>query len=647
MVQGHSLFGSNTSVIYGDNMLCSITFATNAFNRYQQLPDYYGNIRSHYFVNCITVLFSKEFQPAMSPNKTRNFNAVAAAIGGITLFAMNAGAQQVSPALPPTKPLPVSTGVVPLPQEAPSTTPLPVPTTPAVPAAPSYKPLAASPRLQAINGYLNGKPVSLREAIGIGLALSPDMARAVANLLIAQGNTSAARAALNPVANVNSQITEFDAATNASLGTAHLTLVNQFNPVVTAEANLPIDVTGLLRSAVSQAQFQQAAARIGVNEVRSAIVFNVQNAFYSVLRAQAQMAVAADTLKSDLRQLDDAQKNYAAGTSPRFDVLTAQTNVAVAQDSFLQAQRGVSLALLGLKQAMGIDVDSPLSISDRNAVPALPDADSVAPPATLMLGTPSLEPQKYTGPTPAEQLSKTLPAASTVEMPGSTSSPTVVHDPIDLGSAIVSLIKEALVHRPDILAADAQVDAGKKGIYLAKASMLPQLSLGMAYTLNPNAAGFTRYNQFAATLNITVPLWDGGLAHARLNEAQGAEAEAVVQRRATVDTAKVQVRQSYLAVLQARDRVAVATTALQQAQEAYRLAQVRYRAGVSQQPGVSPILELSNSQASLTQAQSNRVSALYDYYTARASLDQAIGRNAFVGVGPGYSNVPSQRQLPR
>ncbi len=583
----------------------------------------------------------------MYPNKSMRLNVIAATFGGLSLMSFSAGAQQPSPSLPPAKPLPVPTGVVPLPSGAPETRPLSVPTAPAVPAAPAYKPLLVSPRLQAINGYLSGKPVTLREAIGIGLALSPDMARAVANLLIAEGNTSAARAALNPSANINSQITEFDAATNASFAGTSLTLVNQFNPVVTAQANMPIDVTGLLRAAVTQAQFQQAAARIGVNQVRSQIVFNVQNSFYAVLRAQAQLAVTADTVKSDLRQLDDAQKNYAAGTAPRFDVLTAQTNVATAQDSFLQAQRGVSLALLSLKQAMGIDVDSPITISDVNAVPSLPEADQVAPAASETTAAPSLEPQRYTGPTPTQQLEKTLPGASAVAMPGSSSSATLVQDPIHMGPAVEPLITEALDHRPDILAADAQVDAGKKGIYLARASMLPQLSLGMAYTLNPNAAGFTRYNQFAATLNVTLPLWDGGLSRARMHEAQGAEAEAIVQRRAVVDAAKLQVRQAYLALLQARDRVAVANTALQQAQEAYRLAQVRYRAGVSQQPGVSPILELSNSQASLTQAQSNRVSALYDYYTARAALDQSVGRNAFVGVGPGYATVPNQKHLPR
>jgi outer membrane protein TolC len=70
------------------------------------------------------------------------------------------------------------------------------------------------------------------------------------------------------------------------------------------------------------------------------------------------------------------------------------------------------------------------------------------------------------------------------------------------------------------------------------------------------------------------------------------------------------------------------------------VSQVRYLAGVSQQTGVSPQLELSNAQISLTQAESNRVNALYDYNVARAQLDHAMGRYAFVGAGPGLKDVP-------
>jgi outer membrane protein TolC len=100
------------------------------------------------------------------------------------------------------------------------------------------------------------------------------------------------------------------------------------------------------------------------------------------------------------------------------------------------------------------------------------------------------------------------------------------------------------------------------------------------------------------------------------------------------------VQQAYITLVQARDRVQVTNVGVAQAQESYRLARVRYNAGVSQQVGVSPELEVSNAQTTLTQAESNRVNALYDYNSARAQLDRALGRYSYTRTGPGYSAPP-------
>src|SRR5205807_505166 len=105
-------------------------------------------------------------------------------------------------------------------------------------------------------------------------------------------------------------------------------------------------------------------------------------------------------------------------------------------------------------------------------------------------------------------------------------------------------------------------------------------------------------------------------------------AAAEVSRRQTMDAVKLDVQESYVALVQARDRVAVANVQLAQAQEAYRVARTRYNAGTSTQVAASPELELSSAQTSLTQARSNQVNALYDYNNAKAQLDRALGRYA-------------------
>ena len=79
------------------------------------------------------------------------------------------------------------------------------------------------------------------------------------------------------------------------------------------------------------------------------------------------------------------------------------------------------------------------------------------------------------------------------------------------------------------------------------------------------------------------------------------------------------------------------TPRLEQAIESYRLARVRYT------NGVSTLVEVSDAQNALTLAENNQVNALYDYNDARATLDKAAGRYAYLNNGPGFAAPPPPR----
>lgn len=570
----------------------------------------------------------------------------------------------------PVKPPPVPTGVILLPQGAPPTgQQAPVPSA-AQPLPRADQPLKVSPRLSSVNGYVQDRAITLQEAVAIALYTNRNFAAAVASLQQAEGRTGQARTALNPTLSTGAEITEFDAPTTANLGAfggatggsttaasgSSFLIVPQFNPVLTTTLGLPLDVSGALRSAISQVQFQEVAARIDVNRVRNDVVYNVKNAFYNVLRSQAQRGVATDSLNNALRRLEDANKNYAAGTAPRFDVISAQRDVANAQQDLINARAQISVNLAALKSTIGLGLQTHLRLSDQNAVeyppgvlpptvppigadgrPAGTDANPVNPSLTAPpIETPApmpaapLDPAQVTPlPTGSRITTLAVPTAGTVE------------DDFDFGPDYEALVQEALKTRPEILESDAQISAAKRGIQYARRSTLPSVNLSVSDTFTPNYAGFTRENVGAATLGVTIPIFDGGLARARVKEAHGVAASVEVNRRQAVDQVQVDVQQAYIALVQARSRVAVSNVGLAQAREAFRLARVRYNAGVSQQVGVSPQLELSNAQTTLAQAQSNQINALYDFNSARAQLDRAVGRYSFTAAAPGYPAVPS------
>ena len=79
------------------------------------------------------------------------------------------------------------------------------------------------------------------------------------------------------------------------------------------------------------------------------------------------------------------------------------------------------------------------------------------------------------------------------------------------------------------------------------------------------------------------------------------------------------VKRAFLSVTEAERRMQVAGESLALAEEERRLVEERYRLGASF------LLELIDSQVAYTTAQTNHISALYDYQLALAQLEQAVG----------------------
>ena len=402
-----------------------------------------------------------------------------------------------------------------------------------------------------------------------------------------------------------------------------------------------LDIAGLLREAVRQAQFLEVAQRIDINRTRNQIVLDTKTAFYAVLRQQGLLTVAQETLRNSEDRLRDAQIKFAAGTVAQFDVIRAQTDANNARQQVIASQANVDSALGNLNSNMGLNIDTMLSITSVNAVL---DPPGVLPPDASINpnGQPPANGANPNAILPANPISPPeVPENPTLPLSGGTGStrqPVIVSASQVLGPEYQAVVQEALANRPEILESDAQIAAARKGILLARRSQLPLLNLSANAQYSPNTAGFspqTDTESFVVALSF--PLYDGGLANGRVTQARADIATAETNRRTAVDTVHLDVRTSYLNLLQARDRVAVANASLGQAIESYRLARVRYT------NGVSTLVEVSDAQNALTLAENNQVNALYDYNNARATLDKAAGRYAYLNNGPGFAAPPPPR----
>ncbi len=158
---------------------------------------------------------------------------------------------------------------------------------------------------------------------------------------------------------------------------------------------------------------------------------------------------------------------------------------------------------------------------------------------------------------------------------------------------------EALKARPEIMREAANVTAAKQGITVARAGLLPSLTAAYNYSYTPNVGSLGESRTGYASLTFSLPIFDSGATHGKVVEARAQVATAETNRRAAGDAVTLELRQAYLNLQAAELSLSSSRESLVQADEAYRLARLRYTTGVSTQAGVSPFVELSNRAANL------------------------------------------------
>jgi outer membrane protein TolC len=118
---------------------------------------------------------------------------------------------------------------------------------------------------------------------------------------------------------------------------------------------------------------------------------------------------------------------------------------------------------------------------------------------------------------------------------------------------------------------------------------------------------------------ISIPIFAGFSKTNQLREVRNQRAQLDVQRDYAERGVKLQVQQSINTLLTARETMLSNELTVEQAQKAYEISYTRYSAGAG------TILELNNSLLTLTQAQLNYSQAIYDYLSAHAAYEKALG----------------------
>ncbi len=409
-----------------------------------------------------------------------------------------------------------------------------------------------------------GPPVqlNLRQAEDLALKNHPQVLEAE-NEAGAMGQMVVeARAQYYPA--LQGEITGSGANNEARIGAGYLSasrLFDRFAQGITL-SQLVTD-SGRTPNLVASAKLSAGAARQNYQATRFDILERVNEAYFDVLRAQAMVKVAQSTV--DARQLLVDQITALAANKLRsqLDVTFVDVNLSQAKLLLIQSNDQLQQAYAEFTRAIGAQQSATYTVAEEN-LPASPPPD------------------------------------------------------------VERLVAEALSNRPELAGLRMQSEAAYKFERAERDLSYPTVSLigvgGYIPFINQITLPRAIPNEYGgAAVNIQVPVFNGHLYSARRQEAHYRAMAADQRLRNEQQAVARDVRTAWASASTAYQRLAVAAKLLNEATMSLSLAQARYNIGLSS------IVELTQAQLNLTQAQIENLSAKYGYQTRYAMLQYTLG----------------------
>ncbi|MFA6264580.1 MAG: TolC family protein, partial [Pseudolabrys sp.] len=184
------------------------------------------------------------------------------------------------------------------------------------------------------------------------------------------------------------------------------------------------------------------------------------------------------------------------------------------------------------------------------------------------------------------------------------------------------LPSELLAQRPDIRLAEAQLAAANANVEVARAQMLPSISLTaqggyqsavLKTLLRPESA------LYSVAAGLTQPIFDGGELQGNLDLQKGRQDELLQAYRKSVISGFVDVENALDAVRQTAIRERVQTEVVASSRRAFSISEQRLR------EGTIDLVTVLQTQQTLYQAQDTLATVRLSRLQAVVSLYQALG----------------------
>lgn len=316
---------------------------------------------------------------------------------------------------------------------------------------------------------------------------------------------------------------------------------------------------GQRAASVENAEALLAAVAATQDATVQSLFLAALQAYYTAQASQSAVLAAQQAERSAAEALAAAEARYAVGVATPADRLQAQTAYSQASLNRIRAEGDARNALGSLAYALGYPAGLRFQLAEPQALPAN----------------------------------------------------AAFQRDVD------TLINAAMAQRPDLKAAEAQLQAAQASVELARAQGRPTLVLNGGPLWQESAGTTLRGNTLGLTLNL--PIFSGFDTTYRVRAAEAQSDVRQAQRDRLRNQVALDVWKAYQSLTTAGQSLKTTADLVASAEQSERVALGRYKAGVG------TVLDLLAAQSALASARVQRIQAEMDWNVYRATLAQAMG----------------------
>ena len=290
----------------------------------------------------------------------------------------------------------------------------------------------------------------------------------------------------------------------------------------------------------------------------------VKDAYFAVLLAKNSLNVLERSINNAKETLKTTKTSYEQGMVSEYDYIRAQVQVNNLNPTYISAKNGLELALLQLKMILSLPSDQEINLKEN-----------------------------------LEDFSNRITE--------------------------INLNENTAEYNSDLRQLDLNIVSLQNSLRLVNSQHLPSLSAFGQYSYLTQAEdyNFADYNwvgSAAVGLQLNIPIFNGRTVVNKAKQIKISLQELQLQKEYLKEGIDLQIQAAINSMNAAKEQLEANKDAIKQAERGYEIAKVRY------QTGAGTILELNDSELSMTQANLTYQQSLYDYLIAQTNLEKVLGK---------------------